>query len=265
MPRARPQQREPRERPDTPSESDTIEGRNPVLEALRAGRPMNKVLIAQGTAASVPLTEIIHLAREAGVVVERVDRKVLDRLLAGRRRQSVLAIAAIKPYASVGDILERARRQHEAPLLALLDGIEDPQNLGAIIRTAEAAGLHGLLVPSRRAAGLTGAVARASAGAVEHLPVARVSSMASAVARLSNESVWMVGINPGSSHDYPQVDYRQPTAIVVGAEGRGLSHLVKERCDVLVSIPMRGRVGSLNAGMAAGLVMYEALRQRRAE
>ena len=118
----------------------------------------------------MPLTEIIHLAREAGVVVERVDRKVLDRLLAGRRRQSVLAITAIKPYASVGDILERARRQDEAPLLALLDGIEDPQNLGAIIRTAEAAGLHGLLVPSRRAAGLTGAVARASAGAVEAPP-----------------------------------------------------------------------------------------------
>ena len=241
---------------------DIIEGRNPVVEALRAGRPFNKVLLAQGVGRSAAVAEILRLAKKARVVVERVDRRAIDRLSPGGRSQGVVAIAAAKSYTALERLLGVARERGEPPLLVALDHIEDPHNLGAVIRTADAAGVHGVIIPQRRAAALTGSVARGSAGAVEYVPVARVVNLSNALERLAKDNVWTVGIDPGGQRDYTEVDYRQPTAIVIGAEGKGLSRLVKEHCDLLASIPMRGRVASLNASVAAALVMYEAARQR---
>lgn len=243
-------------------DSDVVEGRNPVLEALRAGRPINKILIAQGVVQPAVVVEILRLAKEAGALVERVDRRAIDRLSTTGRSQGVVALVAVKTYADLDQLLEIGRIRGEPPLLILLDGIQDPHNLGAIIRTADGAGIHGVVIPGRRAAGLTASVARSSAGAVEHVPVARVGNLSNAMARLAKDNVWTVGIDPSGSSDYTEVDYRQATAIVIGAEGKGLSRLVKERCDILASVPMRGKVASLNASVAAALVMYEAMRQR---
>ena len=243
-------------------DSDVVEGRNPVLEALRAGRPINKILIAQGVVQPAVVVEILRLAKEAGALVERVDRRAVDRLSTTGRSQGVVALVAVKTYADLDQLLEIGRIRGEPPLLILLDGIQDPHNLGAIIRTADGAGVHGVVIPGRRAAGLTASVARSSAGAVEHVPVARVGNLSNAMARLAKDNVWTVGIDPSGSSDYTEVDYRQATAIVVGAEGKGLSRLVKERCDILASVPMLGKVASLNASVAAALVMYEAMRQR---
>jgi len=243
-------------------DSDVVEGRNPVLEALRAGRPINKILIAQGVVQPAVVVEILRLAKEAGALVERVDRRAIDRLSTTGRSQGVVALVAVKTYANLDQLLEIGRIRGEPPLLILLDGIQDPHNLGAIIRTADGAGVHGVVIPGRRAAGLTASVARSSAGAVEHVPVTRVGNLSNALTRLAKDNIWTVGIDPSGSSDYTEVDYRQATAIVIGAEGKGLSRLVKERCDILASVPMRGKVASLNASVAAALVMYEAMRQR---
>ena len=243
-------------------DSDVVEGRNPVLEALRAGRPINKILIAQGVVQPAVVVEILRLAKEAGALVERVDRRAVDRLSTTGRSQGVVALVAVKTYANLDQLLEIGQIRGEPSLLILLDGIQDPHNLGAIIRTADGAGVHGIVIPGRRAAGLTASVARSSAGAVEHVPVARVGNLSNAMARLAKDNVWTVGIDPSGSSDYTEVDYRQATAIVIGAEGKGLSRLVKERCDILASVPMRGKVASLNASVAAALVMYEAMHQR---
>jgi 23S rRNA (guanosine2251-2'-O)-methyltransferase len=239
-----------------------IEGRHPVLEALKGGRPINKVLLAKDAARHSVIAQILHLARQQGIPVEVVDRRVLERLSATGHTQGVLAIAAAKSYSSLDELWERSRALGQAPLYVLLDGIEDPQNLGAIIRTADAAGVHGVVIPSRRAAGLTAAVARTSAGALEYVPVARVNNLHWAMKELGERGLWMVGLDAAADRDYTQADYRQPTALVIGAEGRGLSRLTKERCDMLVRIPMWGRIASLNASVAAALVMYEAMRQR---
>ncbi|MFB3091759.1 MAG: 23S rRNA (guanosine(2251)-2'-O)-methyltransferase RlmB [Dehalococcoidia bacterium] len=252
----------PRESSKPQMDSDVVEGRNPVLEALRAGRPINKILIAQGVVQPAVVVEILRLAKEAGALVERVDRRAIDRLSTTGRSQGVVALVAVKTYANLDQLLEIGRIRGEPPLLILLDGIQDPHNLGAIIRTADGAGVHGVVIPGGRAAGLTASVARSSAGAVEHVPVARVGNLSNAMARLAKDNIWTVGIDPSGSSDYTEVDYRQATAIVVGAEGKGLSRLVKERCDILASVPMRGKVASLNASVAAALVMYEAMRQR---
>ncbi len=242
---------------------DLIEGRQPVFEALKAGRPIHKLFLARDVERRGAITYILALARERRVPVEYVDRRALQRLSPTGRSQGIVAQAAARASVDLDALLALSRQRGEAPLYVLLDGIEDPQNLGAILRTAEAAGVHGVVVPARRAAGLTAAVARASAGAIEYVPVARVPNLHQAMVRLGKENIWTVGVDPGAEKDFTQVDYRQPTAIVVGAEGRGLSQLVRQRCDVLASIPMAGRVASLNASVAAALVMYEALRQRR--
>ncbi len=265
-----------------PPESDqggaeTIEGRNPVLEALRAGRPINKILLAQGVGRPGVIVEILGLAKEAGVLVERTDGRGIERLSRTGKSQGVLAMASVKAYVTVERLLEIGRERQEPSLLVILDHIEDPHNLGAIIRAADGAGAHGVVIPDRRAAALTAGVARASAGAVEHtagvarasagavehMPVARVTNLLGAMSRLAKNQVWTVGIDPSGEIDYTLVDYRQPTVIVIGAEGKGLSRPVKERCDLLASIPMRGKVASLNAAVAAALVMYEAAKQRR--
>ena len=236
-----------------------------MLEALRAGRPINKLLIAEDVGRHSSVAEILGLARGQGVVVERVDRRALDRLSLTATHQGVLAFAAVKDYVDLDDLFDAAKAKQESPLFVALDGIVDPQNLGAILRSAEGAGAHGVIIPERRAVGLTAAVARASAGAVEYIPVAREGNLATTIVNLGKRGVWTVGVDPKGTQGFTEADYSQPTAIVIGAEGKGLSQLVRERCDLLVSIPMMGKVASLNASVAAALVLYEALRQRRSK
>ena len=236
-----------------------------MLEALRAGRPINKLLIAEDVGRHSAVAEILGLARHHGVVVERTDRRALDRLSLSPTHQGILAFAAVKDYAGLDDLFAAAKVKDQPPLFVALDGIVDPQNLGAVLRTAEGAGAHGVIIPERRAVGLTAAVARASAGAVEHIPGAREGNLATTLVNLGERAVWTVGVDPKGTQEYTTADYTQPTALVMGAEGRGLSQLVRERCDLLVSIPMMGKVASLNASVAAALVLYEALRQRRSK
>jgi 23S rRNA (guanosine2251-2'-O)-methyltransferase len=244
---------------------DIIEGRHPVLEALRAGRSISKLLLSRDVQRHSIIGEILHECRKQGVLVEHVDPRVIQKLSPTGRHQGVLALVAAKEYTALDDLLAVSKKRNEPALLVILDGIQDPQNLGAIVRTADAAGVHGVIIPERRAVGLTAAVARASAGALEHVPVARVTNITQTLRLLGERGIWTVGIDPAGKKDYTQVDYRQPSALVIGAEGKGVSHLVRERCDLLASIPMKGRVESLNASVAAALVMYEALRQRAPE
>jgi len=242
--------------------ADIIEGRNPVIEALKSGRPMNKILLARNIGLHSAVAEILNLAKSRRIPVEYVERRFIDRVTATSSHQGVVAYASIKEYVNLEDLLIISREKNEPPLYCILDGIEDPQNLGAILRTAEASGIHGVIIRSRRAVGLTAAVAKASAGAVEYVPVARASNISQAMVSLKRSSVWVVGIDPTGQINYSQVDFRLPTAIVIGSEGKGLSDLVKKRCDSLAYIPMRGKITSLNASIAAALVMYEALKQR---
>lgn len=233
-----------------------------MIEALRAHRPINKILLADDVGRHSGVADVLGLAKQEEIVVERVDRRALDRLSVTKMHQGVLALVAVKAYAGIDDLLAAARKRGEPPLLVVLDGIVDPQNLGAVLRTADGAGAHGVIIPERRAVGLTAGVARASAGAVEYVPVARVGNLSSTMVLLKKEHLWTVGVDPKATQDYTKVDYKQPTALVIGAEGKGLSNVVRDKCDLLVSIPMRGKVASLNASVAAALVMYEAMRQR---
>ncbi len=242
--------------------ADVIEGRNPVLEALRSGRSVNRVLLAIDTGRHSGVAEILRLARAGKIPVDYVHRSVIDEASMTSAHQGVIAYAAAKDYVDLEDLLELSRRRGEPPLYCILDGIEDPHNLGAILRTAEASGIHGVVIRSRRAVGLTAAVAKASAGAVEYVPVARVANIAQAIGTLKKNNVWVVGIDLGGETDYTQVDFSWPTAIVIGAEGKGVSELVRKKCDSIASIPMKGQISSLNASVAAALVMYEAFRQR---
>jgi len=242
--------------------ADTIEGRNPVIEALKSGRPINKILLAGDIGRHTAVAQILNLSQARGIPVEYVTRRVIDESSTTSAHQGVIAYAAAKEYISLEDLLTISRERNEPPLYCILDGIEDPQNLGAILRTAEASSIHGVIIRSRRAVGLTAAVAKASAGAIEYVPVARVSNISQTMVTLKRNGVWVVGIDPAGKIDYSQVDFTLPTAIVIGSEGKGLSDLVKKTCDFLASIPMLGKITSLNASIAAALVMYEALKQR---
>jgi len=242
--------------------ADIINGRNPVIEALRTGRPINKVLLARNIGLHSEVAEILTLAKSRGIPVEYVERRFIDRLTATSSHQGVIAYASVKEYVDLEDLLTISREKNESPLYCILDGIEDPQNLGAIIRTAAASGTQGVIIRSRRAVGLTAVVAKASAGAVEYVPVARVSNISQAMVALKRSGIWVVGIDQAGEIPYSQVDFKLPTAMVIGSEGRGLSDLVRERCDSLASIPMLVGIASLNASVAAALVMYEAFRQK---
>ena len=242
--------------------ADIIEGRNPVIETLKSGRPINRILLARDIGRHGAIAEVLHLSQARGIPVEYVTRRVIDESSTTSAHQGVIAYAAVKEYVALENLLIISKERNEPPLYCILDGIEDPQNLGAILRTAEASGIHGVIIRSRRAVGLTAAVAKASAGAVEYVPVARVSNISQAVVTLKRSGVWVVGIDPTGKIDYSQVDFRLATAIVIGGEGKGLSELVKKRCDSVASIPMRGKITSLNASIAAALVMYEAFKQR---
>lgn len=260
--RPKPRPRRPAPAPASPQpEPEFIEGRHPVLEALRAGRPINRVILSGGGRHS-GVAEILHLAQRAGIVVDRVDAAAMERLSPRGKHQGVAAFAAAKDYAGLNDLLAAPRAAGVPPLVAVLDGITDPQNLGAIIRTVEGVGGHGVVIPKRRAAGLTAAVAKSSSGALEFVPVARVTNLTRSLRDLADAGVWSVGIDPSAEQDFREADYTAPTAIVIGAEGKGLSRVVREACDTVVSIPMRGQVASLNASVAAALALYEALRQR---
>ncbi len=242
--------------------SETIEGKNPVLELLKSDRPLNKLLISNEYRKNPSAQEIISLAKNKGAVIEWADKAIIDRKSQTGKHQGLIAYVSPQEYFEIEDLLEEAKKRNEKPLLVVLDGIEDPQNLGAIIRTAECAGAHGVVIAKRRAAPLTAAVASASAGALSHLKVARVANISETITKLKENGIWAVGIEAGEKKRYTEVDLKLPTAIVIGSEGGGLSRLVKERCEVLASIPMKGKISSLNASVATAVVLYEAVRQR---
>jgi 23S rRNA (guanosine2251-2'-O)-methyltransferase len=242
--------------------SSIIEGKNPVIELLKSGHPIGKILLADNIKPGDAVNEILRLARIKNISVEHVPRHIIDKQSITNAHQGVIAYAATKEYVSLDDLLAVIAEKNEPPLYVILDGIEDPQNLGSILRTAYASGMHGVIIRERRAAGLTAAVAKASAGAMWYIPVASVSSIADFIETLKKNNVWVIGIDRGGKDEYTQMDYRSPAAIVIGSEGKGLSELVKKRCDFLANIPMRGEINSLNASVAAALVMYEAFRQR---
>ncbi len=239
-----------------------LEGRNALTEALRSGRTIDKVFVAAGETDRA-LQRLAAQAKEAGAVVVPVDRRKLDAMSTTRAHQGVIALAAAREYASVDDILQEAASRGEAPLLVICDELSDPHNLGAIIRSAECAGAHGVIIPKRRSVGLTATVAKASAGAVEYMKVARVTNINSVIAELKEKGVWIFGTAAEGSIPMYQADLSVPAAIVIGSEGEGMSRLVQKNCDVTVHIPMKGRITSLNASAAASILLYEAVRQRR--
>jgi 23S rRNA (guanosine2251-2'-O)-methyltransferase len=242
---------------------DRFTGIHAVREALEAGSPFDRIVIAKGRQDS-RIEDIVRLARERGIAVRFEDRAQLDRLANSRDHQGVVAIAAARAASTLQDILDRANHSKgQQGLVVLLDGVEDPHNLGAIIRTALAAGAHGVVIPERRAAGLTDTVARASAGALAHLPIAKVTNLPRSMEELKEAGYWLVGLDENGEKTYTEVDYTSPTGIVLGGEGKGLHDLTRKRCDFVVSLPTTGPVKSLNVSVATGVVLFEALRQRR--
>ncbi len=239
----------------------TIEGRNAVIEAFRAGKPIDKVFLLDGCQDG-PLMTVRREAQKHDTPIKFVTKERLDQLSETGRHQGVIACAAAYEYAEVEDILQAARKKGEDPFLFLLDNIEDPHNLGAIIRTANLAGAHGVIIPKNRAVGLTAAVARTSAGALNYTPVARVTNLARTIEELKKEGIWFVCADMGGTVLY-DLDLRGPVGLVIGNEGEGVGRLVKERCDMTASIPMKGSIDSLNASVAAGVLAYEIVRQRR--
>jgi 23S rRNA (guanosine2251-2'-O)-methyltransferase len=241
-----------------------IWGRRVVTEALRARRTIRRVYIGGKPTADNPLGEIADLARRAHVPVQVLDRRALDRIADTDRHQNVAAEVLDYDYAELGDLLKVADQRAEPALLLLLDQLQDPQNLGTLIRTAEAVGAHGVVLPRHRAVGVTPAVERASAGAIQHLAVAEVTNLNRAVDDLKQHGLWIVGLDAEGQHDLSDVDPSTPLALVVGSEGKGISRLLREKCDFLVKLPMRGRVGSLNAAVAGSIVLYDLFRRRSA-
>ncbi len=241
---------------------DRLTGIHAVKEALEAQRPIERIAIAKGRQ-DTRVEEIVQLARKQGVPVRFEDRGQLDRLANSKDHQGVVALAAARAAVTLQDILTQANASHgQTGLLVLLDGVEDPHNLGAIIRTALAAGAHGVVIPERRAAGLTDTVARASAGALAHLPIAKVINLVRAMEELKETGYWLVGLDEDGEKSYTEVDYTSPVGIVLGGEGKGLHELTRKRCDFVVSLPTTGPVRSLNVSVAAGVVLFEARRQR---
>ena len=248
------------ERPD-PGADGIIEGRNAVAEALRAGTPIDKVFVLKGEV-DLPLRQLANQARQQGAVLAEVDRHKLDAMSRTHAHQGIVAVAAVREYASVEDLLQAARDRGEPPLLVVCDELSDPHNLGAVIRTAECAGAHGVIIPKRRSAGLTAVVAKTSAGAVSHVPVARVANLPALLKELKEAGVWVFGTAADGDRLLYDADLKGPAAIVIGSEGDGMGRLVAETCDFKVRIPMRGKLNSLNASAAAAILLYEAVRQR---
>ena len=240
-----------------------IAGRNPVMEALKAGTIIEKVVILAGVKGNI-IEKIQGLAKRNRIPCVEVGKQKFRDLVSDTTTQGVVAIVGTKAYVEVSDILAVAKQRNEKPFILILDEIEDPQNLGALLRTAECAGVHGAIIPKHHAATVNQTVAKTSAGASEHIPVAKVTNIATTLEELKKEGIWIVGTTADGDRTYDSVDYTLPIAIVIGNEGKGIRHLVKERCDFLVKIPLFGKVESLNASVAGALVMYETVRKRRA-
>ena len=239
-----------------------LEGRNAVQEALRSGRTIDKVFIAAGDT-DRSLTHLVAQAREAGAVVVPVDRRKLDQMSQTRSHQGIIAQAAAHEYATLDELFEAAARRGEDPLIVVCDELSDPHNLGAILRSAECAGAHGVIIPKRRSVGLTPVVAKASAGAVEYMKVVRVANISTALKELQDRGIWVYGTAADGEKELYEADLKGPAAIVIGNEGVGMGRLVRETCDVLVRVPMKGRISSLNASATAAILLYEAVRQRK--
>ncbi|CDD15868.1 rRNA methylase putative group 3 [Clostridium sp. CAG:798] len=241
--------------------NDQIEGRNAVLEYLESGKDINKILITKGEKHG-SINKIIAIAKERKIIISELERSKLNQIAQTENNQGVIAIVPPYDYCEVEDILEVAKKRQEEAFILILDGIEDPHNLGSIIRTAETAGVHGIIIPKRRACGVNSTVSKVSAGAVQHMKIARVNNINETIKFLKQNDIWICGTDGQAKTYYFQQDFKMPIAIVIGSEGYGMSRLVKENCDFLVKIPMKGKITSLNASVSAGIVMYEATRQR---
>ncbi|MBP2242853.1 23S rRNA (guanosine2251-2'-O)-methyltransferase [Cytobacillus eiseniae] len=239
---------------------DLIMGKNPVIEALKSGRDINKILIAESSQ-SGQMQQVIGLAKASNVFVQFVPKKKLDQMVEGIH-QGVIAQVAAYQYAELDDLFHVAEKRNETPFFLLLDEIEDPHNLGSIMRTADAVGAHGIIIPKRRAVGLTATVAKASTGAIEHIPVVRVTNMARTMDELKERGIWIAGTDAKGSEDYRRFDGTLPLGLVIGSEGKGMGRLIRDKCDFLIHLPMSGHVTSLNASVAAALLMYEVHRKR---
>ncbi|WP_042353206.1 23S rRNA (guanosine(2251)-2'-O)-methyltransferase RlmB [Bacillus massiliigorillae] len=237
-----------------------IIGRNPVLEALKSERDINKIWIAEGSQKG-SMGQVINLAKEKNVLTQIVPKKKIDAMVDGIHQGVVAAVAAYQ-YAELDDLFALAEKRNEAPFFLILDEIEDPHNLGSIMRTADATGAHGIIIPKRRAVGLTATVAKASTGAIEYIPVARVTNLARTIEELQKRGLWIVGTDAKGSDDYRTLDGAMSIGVIIGSEGRGMSRILREKCDFLVHMPMVGKVTSLNASVAASLLMYEVYRKR---
>jgi 23S rRNA (guanosine2251-2'-O)-methyltransferase len=241
--------------------NDQVEGRNAVLELLESGRDINKILVANGEKHG-SIHKILAIAKERKIIVTEMERNKLNQIAQTPNNQGVIAIVPPYDYCEVEDILEEAKRKDEMPFILILDGIEDPHNLGSIIRTAETAGVHGIIIPKRRAASVNSTVSKVSAGAVEYMKIARVNNINETIRYLKEQDVWICGTDMDTNTIYTKQDYKMPIAIVIGSEGFGMSRLVKENCDFLVKIPMKGKITSLNAAVSAGIIMYEVVKNR---
>lgn len=240
---------------------DQVEGRNSVLELLESKKDINKIFVTKGEKHG-SINKIIAIAKERKIIISELERSKLNQIAQTENNQGVIAIVPPYDYCEVEDILEVAKKRQEEAFILILDGIEDPHNLGSIIRTAETAGVHGIIIPKRRACGVNSTVSKVSAGAVQHMKIARVNNINETIKFLKQNDIWICGTDGQAKTYYFQQDFKMPIAIVIGSEGYGMSRLVKENCDFLVKIPMKGKITSLNASVSAGIVMYEATRQR---
>ena len=243
---------------ETKEYDDQVEGRNSVLELLESGRDINKIFIEKGEKHG-SINKIIAIARDRKIIINEVEKAKFNQMAQTENCQGVIAIVPPFDYCEVEDILVEAKNRNEKPFIVILDGIEDPHNLGSIIRTAETAGVHGIIIPKRRAAQVNSTVNKVSAGAVEHMKVARVNNITETIRMLKENDVWVCGTDMNTNTYYYDQDFNMPVAIVIGSEGFGMSRLVKENCDFLVKIPMKGKITSLNASVSAGIVMYEVV------
>lgn len=241
--------------------SEFIIGKNSVLEALRSGHTINKIWIGEGSQKG-QVNQVIDLAKENGIQYQFVPKKKLEALVETQNHQGIVASVAAYEYAELDDLFTKAKEKGEEPFFLLLDEIEDPHNLGSILRTADAAGAHGVIIPKRRAVGLTATVAKASTGAIEYVPVVRVTNLARTMEELKKRGIWFAGTDASGDTDFREASFDLPIGLVIGSEGKGMSRLIKEKCDFLLRVPMRGKVTSLNASVAASLLMYEVFRKR---
>ena len=241
--------------------NDQVEGRNSVIELLESGRDVNKIFITEGERHG-SINKIISMAKERKIIITEISKAKMNQMAQTENNQGVIAIVPPFDYCEVEDILEEAKKRNEKPFILILDGIEDPHNLGSIIRTAETAGVHGIIIPKRRAASVNSTVSKVSAGAVEYMKIARVNNINETIRYLKEQDVWICGTDMDTNTIYTKQDYKMPIAIVIGSEGFGMSRLVKEKCDFLVKIPMKGKITSLNASVSAGIIMYEVVKNR---